>query len=155
MNETKIRLFHPLVEGSHVEADEVWAFPDGLLGVGGPHQFALVPLPGAEPFELLCSAEESTFGIVLVDPRRLVPDYVLALPPDEIRPIAEADPDRLEIRVPVRLPDGSTPMSLNLKGPILLSPRERIGVQRISSDDDHPVRFTLDFTGSGTPSCSS
>jgi hypothetical protein len=57
------------------------------------------------------------------------------------------------IRVPVVLPDGERPLSLNLKGPIVLAPRRRAGIQRISADESHALRFVPADTG--TPSCSS
>ena len=57
--------------------------------------------------------------------------------------------------VPVVLPTEESPLSLNLKGPIVFSRAARIGLQRISSDDRHTVRHIPQPFGSGAPSCSS
>jgi len=150
-----ILLQHPLAEGHTVHERDLWTFPEGLIGLPAFRRFALVPLEQALPFELLCSLDEPAFGIVVVDPRALLADYVLALTADDLRPLREQDPDRLEIRVPVVLPSERAPLTLNLKGPVILSPREMAGVQRISPDESHDVRFTPDLAGTGTPSCSS
>jgi flagellar assembly factor FliW len=150
-----IELTHPLAAGATVTPEEIWTFPEGLLGVPDLHRFALIPLADAEPFQLLCSAEGAGFGIVLVDPAALVPDYSLELAPADLRPLAVTDAAQLRIRVAVRLPGGEEALSLNLKGPIVLSPGERLGVQRISPDEAHAVRFVPSLLGTGSGSCSS
>lgn len=148
-------LHHPLAEGRTVREQELWTFPEGLIGVPDLRRFALVPLEQVPPFELLCSIDAPEFGIVVVDPRTLIPDYVLSLTAEDLMPLREPEPGRLAIRVPVVLPSERAPLTLNLKGPVVLSPREMIGVQRISPDERHDVRFAPDLTGTGTPSCSS
>jgi flagellar assembly factor FliW len=150
-----IELHHPLAEGRTVASGDLWTFPEGLIGVPDLRRFALLELEDAGPFELLCSAEGSGFGLVLVDPAVLVPDYTLELTPQDLHPFSRTDPEALEIRVAVRLPGGDLPLSLNLKGPLVLSPRERLGIQRISADESHDVRFVPSLQGTGTGSCSS
>jgi flagellar assembly factor FliW len=147
-------LEHPLVRGRRVNAAELWSFPEGLIGLPALVRFARVPLPDAEPFELLASVQDPAFGIVLVDPRHLVPDYVLSLSQRDLEPLGAARPESVQVRVPVVLPaDGS--LGLNLKGPIVFSEQGRIAVQRVSRDEAHPVRFVPNPAGTGAASCSS
>ncbi len=155
MSTQTIRIEHPLAKGAELTEQDVWEFPEGLIGVAEHRRFALVPLPGAEPFRLLASLEDPGFGVVVVEPQRLVPDYALALAPEDLAPLAERDPARLEVLVPVVLPTARTPLALNLKGPLVLSPAERRGIQRVSADDAHPVRWVAERAGAGDGRCSS
>jgi flagellar assembly factor FliW len=155
MSTQTIRIEHPLAKGAEVTEQDVWEFPEGLIGLAQHRRFALVPLPGAEPFRLLASLDDPGFGVVVVDPQALVPGYEVALPGTDLAPLTERDPARLQVLVPVVLPTGSSPMALNLKGPLVLSPRERRGVQRVSADDAHPVRWVADRAGAGGVGCSS
>jgi flagellar assembly factor FliW len=148
-----ITLRHPLARGTTVARAELWTFPEGLIGLPALKSLALVPLDGAEPFELLCAADDSGFGLVVVDPRVLVADYVLPLGTDDLAPLADPDPERVQIRVPVVLPSEGAPLYLNLKGPILLAAGERVGLQRVSRDESHPLRFAP--SASGAAPCSS
>lgn len=155
MSTQTIRIEHPLAKGAEVTEQDVWDFPEGLIGMPEHRRFALVPLPGAEPFRLLASLEDPGFGLVVVPPRLVAPDYALALAPGDLAPLAERDPDRLEVLVPVVLPSARAPLALNLKGPLVLSPRERRGIQRVSTDEAHPVRWVPDRAGAGGGACSS
>jgi hypothetical protein len=83
----------------------------------------------------------------------LVPDYVLSIGARQLSPLVERDPDQLRVLVPVVLPTAATPLRLNLKGPILLSPSERRGVQRVSPDEAHPMRYVPDPGGASACSC--
>jgi flagellar assembly factor FliW len=143
---------HPLVGKRTVRADELWTFPQGLIGLPQLRRFARIPLEGAAPFELLCGLDQPNFGVVLVDPHVILEDYDLALDAADLEPITVRDPAQLEIRVSVVLPADDSPFSVNLKGPILLSPTERIGIQRISPSEDHPIRLVL---SRGAAPCSS
>ncbi|NNE44952.1 MAG: flagellar assembly protein FliW [Gemmatimonadetes bacterium] len=145
---------HPLAAGRSVPVGELWQFPEGLIGVG-LSRAALLPIADAAPFELLCDADGSDFGLIVVDPQALVADYVLALTPEELAPLGAVEPDALQIRVPVVLPGESSALTLNLKGPVLLAPQTRTGVQRVSLDEGHSLRYAPDLTGTGTSSCSS
>jgi flagellar assembly factor FliW len=143
---------HPLIGDRTIRADELWTFPQGLIGLPTLQRFARIPLEGAAPFELLCALDQPNFGVVLVDPHSILEKYDLALDAADLDPITVRDPAQLEIRVSVILPADDTPFSVNLKGPILLSPTERVGIQRISPSEDHPVRLVL---SRGAASCSS
>jgi len=137
-----IRIEHPLATGREAASEEVWEFPEGLIGLPDYRSFALVELPQAPPFRLLASVDDPSFGLVLVAPTALVPDYELAMEPTELSALGPAGRRAPEVLVPVVLPVGNDPLSLNLKGPILFAPETRRAIQRVSRDDRHAIRFT-------------
>jgi flagellar assembly factor FliW len=147
MNTDTYRIEHPLARGAEVGAREIWDFPDGLIGLPEHQRFALVPLPEAAPFRLLASLDDPDFGIVVVEPCALVPGYVLELSAGQLAPLVERDPDRLTVLVPVVLPTESSPLRLNLRAPLLLSPSEQRGIQRVSPDEGHSMRHVPDLGG--------
>jgi flagellar assembly factor FliW len=79
-----------------------------------------------------------------VDPTTLVPDYQLSLEGADLAALGAPSDEPLEVVVPVVLPRGDERLSLNLKGPLVLAPRLRRGVQVVSRDDRHPIRFDPD-----------
>jgi flagellar assembly factor FliW len=155
MKTQTIRIEHPLARGTEVTERDLWDFPEGLIGLPDHRRFAVLPLPAAPPFRLLVSPDDPSFALVVVDPSALVPDYELTLASRELTPLVERDPSRLEILVPVVLPRDAAPLTLNLKGPIVLSGEERRGIQRVSPDERHVVRYVPDLGKAGAASCSS
>ena len=155
MSTQTIRIEHPLARGAEVTEQDVWDFPEGLIGLPKHRRFVLLPLPGCAPFRLLASLDDPTFGLVVVAPGEFAPDYEVSFGPRDLLPLSERDPDHLEVLVPVVLPGGAAPLALNLRGPLLLSRSERRGIQRVSANDDHPVRWVPDAAEAGEPECSS
>jgi flagellar assembly factor FliW len=154
MSESKIRIEHPLAPGAEVRSEDAWAFPAGLIGLPAYRSFVLLPLEQAPPFRLLAAADDPAFGIVLVDPTVLVPDYELTLETEDLALLGDVDPGQLQVLVPVVLPRTGVPLSLNLKGPLILSREKRLGVQIVSRDERHSIRFEPDCS-SQSSACSS
>ncbi len=157
MSDREITIEHPLAKGTVVPAGDLWEFPDGLIGLADYRSFALLPLSGAEPFRLLCSADDPSFGLVLVDPCVFVPGYELSLTPDDLKPLPADDAAKLEVLVPVVLPSENSPLCINLRGPLVFCPHKRCGIQRVSGDEAHSIRHEPDLSHLVDParSCSS
>lgn len=132
-----MRVEHPLAQGIEIRDSDLWSFSDGMIGLSDLRRFALVPIPGADPFRLLASVETPAFGVVVTNPALFVPNYRLELADEDVAPLGLADPAEAEILVTVHLPRAGEAPRLNLRGPILLCPRTRRGVQRISRDEAH------------------
>ncbi len=145
-----MRVQHPLAQGAEVRETELWEFADGMIGLSDLRRFALVPIEGAEPFRLLASVETPGFGVVVTKPALFVPGYRLELAEEDVAPLGLTDPEEAEILVTVQLPRADEALRLNLRGPILLCPRTRRGVQRISRDETHGT-CVLDPSVAATP----
>jgi flagellar assembly factor FliW len=130
-------VLHPLAQGAEVGDEDVFEFAEGLIGLPGMRRFALVPIPSADPFRLLASLEHPAFGVVVASPAHFVSTYRLELAADDVAPLGLQDPADAQILATVVLPKDDRPLRLNLRGPILLCPRTRRGVQRISRDESH------------------
>ena len=152
---TTYSIRHPLAAGVAVPEEELWTFPEGLIGFPEMRRFALVELQQARPFRLLASLDEPAFGLVVVDPRAIVPDYELALGGEELAPLGTTDPEDLTVAVSVVLPTEDSPFALNLRAPIVMCGTHRRGVQRASADEGHAVRYVPESSGTGAPTCSS
>ena len=146
---------HPLAEGVTVSEKDLWSFPEGLIGFPDLRRFALVALEQAPPFRLLASLDEPAFGLVVVDPRAIVPDSELAFSEEDLAPLEAAGPEELEVAVSVVLPTESSPFAVNLRAPIVMSGPRRRGVQRASPNEAHALPYTPESTGTGASTCSS
>jgi flagellar assembly factor FliW len=150
-----MRVEHPLAKGAVVHEAELWDFPEGLIGVPDLHKFAFVPIANADPFLLMCSADNPAFALVVAPPGALLSDYALELSAQDLQALGSFDAADAKILATVILPAaGDRPPQLNLRGPIILAPRTRRGVQRVSHEESHG---TIELFGgaSAGASCSS
>ncbi len=124
----------------------VLTFPRGVLGFDGRSDFAVLNLPheGMERFKLLQSLDNPTLGFIVteaasaadaIDPTDLQEAYKQC----EVRP-SEA---LTLLIVSVRRVAEGIEMSANLRAPIVIDTKRRIGRQHVMSNGRYPIRFTL------------
>lgn len=150
-----MRVEHPLARGKVVPDDELWTFPEGVIGLPGMKRFAFFEIPSATPFHLLVSEEAPSFGLVLAEPRLLLPQYDLELPERDVAALSPANAAEITIFCSVVLPEGDEGLRLQLRGPFLLARRLRKGVQRVSGNESHGTVHVSRQALEGSSSCSS
>lgn len=124
-----------------VDAGAVVTVPDGLPGFERCRRFVIIAAPTLEPLTCLQGLDDPHPSFLAVDPRLVVPDYHLELPPASRHRIEARDADRLVWLALVRL-DSDTAL-VNLRAPVVVNPRRMIGVQVIPGDSPYPVDHRL------------
>ncbi len=124
-----------------VQSDAVVAFPEGVPGFEGCQRFVIVTAPTLDPLTCLQSLDDPHPSFLAVDPRLVVPDYHLELPPAARHRLEARDDDRLVWLALVRL-DADTAL-VNLRAPVAVNPRRMIGVQVIPGESPYPVDHRL------------
>lgn len=106
-------------------------FPEGLVGLPRLRRMVLVRRPDLEPFLWLASLDDPSVAFVVVNPRAIFAGYetsedvrqVVALPCDE-------EPALLAI---VLVSEEGAQSSVNLRAPLVISPRTMTGRQVVLS----------------------
>jgi flagellar assembly factor FliW len=136
-------------ECDYDEAD-VFSFPSGLPGFEDQHSFLFLKMPDSEPLMFLQSLTDRALCFILLPVRVIVPDFAIDLSLEE----------RYELRLPAGIQPkigtdvlcgalvcsaaGSAPTA-NLKAPIVVNIKEKIGMQVIVGASQYSCRHELGF----------
>jgi len=120
-----------------VPPEKVIRFERGIVGFPEYKRFFLVDAEETSPFLWLVSLDEPEFGLPLL-PGALIEGYV-----EDLRPhLKEKDGDWV-IYVVVTLGDRPERATVNLKGPILIDARRRVGKQVVVDCENFRVAHPL------------
>jgi flagellar assembly factor FliW len=136
------RLFGPI----DIDADQLLDFREGLLGFSLCRRWLLIA--GKKPGTAwLQSADHGALAFMLIDPFLAFEGYTAHLGPLEIEQPAARDPSQIAVFAIVTLPspDALEPTA-NLRGPVVINVRSRLGAQIVASDGTWSVRQPLPLT---------
>lgn len=122
-----------------VNEDQIYRFDKGIVGWQNLHEYALIPLEEM-PFYML-HATEGSVSFFLIPAEQVVEDYGFRIDEDTVQLLGASQPDEVSTMLIVNIIDNQ--LFVNLKAPVLLSPKCRAGVQFIIHDMDYPLRYPL------------
>jgi flagellar assembly factor FliW len=91
----------------------------------------------------LQSADSGELAFLMMDPKMVVADYSVTLGPDELAELDVPAVEALDIYTLVVVPADRTQIRTNLKAPILINPKQRLGKQMVLERSEYPVQFFL------------
>jgi len=124
-----------------VMEDSILYFPDGILGFEELKRYILAEVEEFRPFLWLISVDQPEIGFAISDPQMFHPTrYEVTL--------SEADRDVLDLQagdtisvfVIVSIGEGGRRITANLKGPVVLNTRNRLGKQVVVYSPSFSVR---------------
>jgi flagellar assembly factor FliW len=125
-----------------VDPEAVITFTQPILGFQEYRRYLLLPGPG-EYLRWLQSTDAGDLAFILLDPRSVVPDYQVELRSQELTELAVSSEDELEVYCLVVVPEDQSQIRTNLKAPILISQKHRLGKQTILERSQYPVQYFL------------
>ncbi|HLI28752.1 MAG TPA: flagellar assembly protein FliW [Chloroflexota bacterium] len=118
-------------------------FPHGLPGFEHHVHFALLEEPAYLPFRWLQSLHDPEVAFILLDAFLVCPDYDFELSPADVT-LLQLDEHALpRVYCILVVPRDIRQMTANLKAPVVLNPRRRLGKQVILPDDRYPLRYPV------------
>lgn len=115
-----------------VSEEQLVQIPEGLFGFEGLHRFVLADIEECRPFLWLLSVEDPDVGFALADPGYFQEsDYHLNLLPSDEQRLGIAEGDTLAVFAIVTM-DAQRRVTANLRGPVVLNTRTRVGRQIIA-----------------------
>ena len=116
-----------------LNADQLFLFPQGLIGMESLRQWALLPDPDNTSVAWLQSASRGDRAIAMVSPRAFFEDYRVNVSRRELATL-RMQPDA-EIYILTIISGHVGRLTTNLRSPLLLNLNRRLGCQVITNDD--------------------
>jgi len=123
-----------------VVADDIFVFPNGLVGYPSARHFVLLTDSRDSQVVWLQSLSDPQLAFAAVNPSAFVDGYRVCATGSQLAPLGQRSDAPLHVLALVSAQNGS--LCLNLKAPILLDPRRAVGCQVVTSDDQ-PMRAAI------------
>ena len=133
-----------------VDPESVITFTQPILGFQEFRRYVLLPGP-SEHLTWLQSTDSPDLAFILMDPRAIVSEYDVDLRPQELSEMAVASAGDLSIYTLIVVPQDPTKVRTNLRAPILINEKQRLGKQTILERSNYPIQFYLAQAKKGEP----
>jgi flagellar assembly factor FliW len=130
-------------ETLEVEDKSTVRLPLGLLGFERIKEYRLLANPAEAPFLWLQWPNDASLAFLVINPFLVAPDYSPDIPDEDAAFLGLQGPDEALLFNIVTL-HGSSPATVNLKGPIVFNRRTLLGKQVVLNNaSDYSVRHPL------------
>ena len=137
---------NPVAKSTAPHDSHIIHFPSGLLGFERLRRFALIGRPQEAPFLWLEGQDDSKVAFIVVPPKDVAPDYRPDLSDADVKFLGLTSPKDVLVLSIVTL-HGHGRATINLKGPLVINARTRVGQQVVPSNASeysaqHPLSVT-------------
>lgn len=126
-----------------IDPDVVITFTQPIIGFQEYRRFILLPGPSSSSLCWLQSTDTGELAFLLMDPAQVVPGYSVPMSAHDLAELAASTPEELEVYSLLVVPDDPAKIRTNLKAPIVLNRKHRLGKQVILDRSDYPIQFFL------------
>jgi len=117
-------------------------FPVGLPGFESCRSFVLMQNDGFGPLQLLKAVEGPAASFLVIDPRRVLPEYRCELSQADRHRLGVTDTGTLLWLVLVTIELDGT-ITANLRAPVVINPDRMVGQQVVPHDCVYPLRHVI------------
>lgn len=121
----------------------VVTFTQPIIGFQEYRRFVLLPGPADSAVTWLQSTESGELAFLLMNPVDVVPDYKVPVGKHELAELAVSTIAELDIYTILVVSDDVSKVRTNLKAPILINAKQRLGKQTVLERSDYPIQFFL------------
>ncbi|MBM2833488.1 MAG: hypothetical protein HW406_649 [Candidatus Brocadiaceae bacterium] len=126
-----------------IEKENIITFEQGLLGFEELKQFAIIAVEECLPFEWLVSVEDPIVAFPILNPTLFFSDYKPSLSKDDLVLLDIKKEKDVEMFCIVTLGKKPEDVTLNLKGPILINMKNKMGKQVVITEDYYSLNQQL------------
>lgn len=128
-----------------INPDNIIHFPSGIPGFEEEKEFVLMEMSsiGAVVFQVLQSTNTPALAFIVIDPYVLTNTYEFRLDDAIIERIQLDSKEDVRVRSIVTVKSPFEESTLNLKGPIIINKRKKIGRQFIIENDTYATKTPL------------
>jgi flagellar assembly factor FliW len=123
--------------------NDIITFKKALPGFEDLKKFILFPVEENELFSILHSIENEEIGLVVMSPFSLVKDYEFKLSEDKIVELSIESPEEVLVLNTVTLGSKVEHITTNLKAPIIINIKQKLGEQIILDNDSYKIKHSL------------
>ena len=132
----------PEVEALPKISPDMVRFPHGLPGFEACRSFVLMQNEVLGPLQLLKAVEGPSASFLVIDPRRVLPEFRCELSETDRRRLGAGDDDTLLWLSLVTIELDGT-VTANLRAPVVINPDRMIGQQVVPHDCVYPLRHVI------------
>ena len=132
----------PSIEALPRISNEVVRFSHGLPGFEACRGFVLMTSDALGPLQCLKAVEGPPASFLVIDPRRVLPDYRCELTEADRRRLAVTQEDTLLWLSLVTIELDGT-ITVNLRAPVVINPAQMIGHQVVPHNTIYPIRHVV------------
>lgn len=123
--------------------EDIIQFKKGLPGFENLTKFLLVPVEENDVFSILQSIEDTSVGIVVASPLNLIDEYNIEIQESIRKDLnIENDSDAYVFNT-ITLNSDIKKITSNLKAPIIINIKDKLGEQIILNDDKYEIKHPL------------
>jgi flagellar assembly factor FliW len=126
-----------------VKPEDMLIFPDGPLGFPDCTRFTFIDEERAAPFRMLQSLDNPALAFVVVDPLMARPDFQFDVTVDDLKLIKADNTDNLLVYAIVTMNRNIHEVTINLQGPLVINPLQKLGHQFVLIDTEYTTREKL------------
>ncbi len=126
-----------------IDPDSVITFTQPIIGFQEYRRYVLMSVPGGGEVKWLQSTDSGDLAFILMNPLQIFPGYTVELRAEEMRELAVATVEELDVYTLVVVPNDPAKVRTNLRAPILISPKHRLGKQTVLDRSNYPIQFFL------------
>lgn len=123
--------------------EDIITFKKGLPGFEHLKKFILFSVEENELFSILHSIEDEEIGIVVISPFTLFNDYEFKLSDEKLEELKITSPEDVLVLNTVTLNSVISNITTNLKAPIIINIKEKLGEQIILDSDKYKIKHPL------------
>ncbi|MBI2432479.1 MAG: flagellar assembly protein FliW [Candidatus Hydrogenedentes bacterium] len=126
-----------------IEPSAILTFTQPIIGFQEYRRFILLPGPADSSVHWLQSTDSGDLAFLIMDPRQVMPDYKAPLPAQELAELAVSSVDELDVYTLLVVPDDHAKVRTNLRAPVLINLKQRLGKQTVLDRTDYPIQYFL------------
>ncbi len=127
-----------------VDTEDIISFPEGILAFEHLDSYIMLDTRKGQSFKWLQSMAEPNIAFLIVNPYDLIPDYNPILSNEALSIVQTSKHVELLayciVTIPATKPNDLT---VNLQGPIMINPKEKLAAQFIGESDSYSIREPL------------
>lgn len=132
-----------------VNEEEIYIFPEGILGFEDSRKFVLLDVPKNDLFKILQDVERKYVSFVIAVPWDIQGGYDIYIPDDDLLRIKIQTKEQVLVMNIVTMPEEVEKSTINLLAPLVMNVESRLGRQFVLSDGRYTTRHPLYFPDKG------
>ncbi|SKA72715.1 flagellar assembly factor FliW [Clostridium sp. USBA 49] len=123
--------------------EDIIYFKKGLPGFEKLNKFILFSVEENNIFSILHSVENEEIGLVVASPFTIFKDYEFKLSDEKLKELKISSPEDVLVLNTVTLSNNINSITINLKAPIIINIKERLGEQIILDNEKYKIKHPL------------
>lgn len=125
------------------EEEDIIVFKKGIPGFENLTKFIIFTTEENELFNILHSIEDKNIGFVVVSPFHVKSDYEFNLSDERLKDLRIESPEDVIVLSTVTLSTNIEKITTNLKAPIIINIKDKLGEQIILDNEKYLIKYPL------------